>query len=167
MHDEARAAVARLAAGHDLRDCSDLTVCDLGGRNVNGSLKDLFATGDWTAVDAEDGPGVDVVADARTWRTGRRFGLVLCTEVFEHVAAWPDIVHTAAMLLDDDGILIATCASDRRPPHGMSGGPWPEPGEHYANVRPAELAAVLADEFRHFGIEYQWPPGDLYGWGRR
>lgn len=168
MHDEARAAVARIATYHGLRDRPDLAVCDLGGRNVNGSLKDLFATDDWTAVDSTDHPSVDIVADVRAWHPGRAYDLVLCTEVFEHVKDWPRIIATAHRALTAGGVLIATCASDRRPKHGMSGGPWPEPGEHYDNVPPADLVAELATVFpTSFAIEYAYPPGDLYAWAKR
>ncbi|MFF5261344.1 class I SAM-dependent methyltransferase [Actinomadura viridis] len=168
MHDEARAAVKRLAETHGLLTHATLAVCDLGGRNVNGSLRGMFATHGWTAVDSTPGNGVDVVADARTWVPDRSYDLVLCTEVFEHVKGWPAIIATAERALAPGGLLIATCASDRRPPHGMSGGPWPEPGEHYCNVQPAELAAALADAFpRSFGIEYAYPPGDLYAWAEK
>lgn len=168
MHDEARAAVRRIAEAHGLLDRADLTVLDLGGRNVNGSLRDLFAARDWTAVDAEQGNGVDIVADACNWRPDRRYDLVVCTEVLEHVKAWHLILDTAVAALADTGVLIVTCASDRRPRHGMSGGPWPEPGEHYANVQPAELAGNLARLGLHqFGIEYHHPPGDLYAWAKK
>jgi SAM-dependent methyltransferase len=168
VHDEARAAVARIADAHDLRARTDVAVLDLGGRNINGSLRDLFATRDWTAVDAVDAEGVDIVADARTWTPDRAYDVVLCTEVFEHVRDWRRVLGTCARALTPGGTLIATCASDRRPRHGMSGGPWPEPGEHYANVPPAELAAHLAHlGFLRFAVEYQFPPGDLYCWAKK
>lgn len=65
-------------------------------------------------------------------------------------------------------MLIVTCASDRRQPHGTGGGQWPEPGEHYSNVPPAELLAELANNFPgSWGMEYGYPPGDLYAWAQK
>lgn len=168
MHDEAYAAVERIAAAYGLLRRKNLAVLDIGGRNINGTVKDLFATNVWVALDAVKADGVDIVADARTWEPDRFYDLVVCTEVLEHVHGWPAILATAANALTDDGVLIVTCASDRRPPHGAAGGPWPEPGEHYRNVQPAELAAALADVFPgNFGLEYSHPPGDLYAWARK
>lgn len=168
MHDEAYAAVERIAAAYGLLRRKNLAVLDIGGRNINGTVRDLFAAKLWVALDAAKADGVDIVADARTWEPDRFYDLVVCTEVFEHVHGWPAVLATAYKALADDGVLIVTCASDRRPPHGAAGGPWPEPGEHYRNVQPAELAAALADVFpRNFGLEYSHPPGDLYAWARK
>lgn len=165
MHPEARAAVARIADLHGLSGRPGISVCDLGGRNVNGSLRDLFTTSDWTAVDSSPGEGVDVVADARAWLPDRAYDVVLSTEVLEHVDEWHAIIATARTALTNGGLFIVTCASERRPIHGMSGGPWPEPGEHYRNIPPSDLAEVLAFVFPNaWGIEYAYPPGDLYGW---
>jgi hypothetical protein len=61
MHSEAREFVARHA-----RPSPGLLVLDIGGRDMNGTVRDLWPGADYTAMDITDGPGVDVVADAAT-----------------------------------------------------------------------------------------------------
>lgn len=135
-------------------------VLDIGGRNVNGSPRGLFAC-DYVAVDRMPGRGVDVVADAATWEPPRRFGLVLCLEVFEHTPDWPAIVGTARKALDPGGRFVVTAASDPRDPHSaVEGGPLRD-GEHYANIAPDELAEVLSAEFDVVDLRTH-PRGDVY-----
>lgn len=116
---------------------------DLGGRDVNGGVRGYWPAIRWTGVDLHDGPGVDVVADCRDWTALPRFDLVICTEVFEHVAGWGNIVSTAWRALVPGGTFVATAAGPRRKPHHFNGGGPPRPGEHYQNVHPVELQTVL------------------------
>lgn len=116
-------------------------VLDLGGRDVNGTLHGLFSS-PVTTVDIADGPGVDIVADAADWFPDRLYDVALCTEVFEHTPRWPEIIGTAHVALRTGGLLIATCATGNRPPHGAATD-HPLPGEHYANVDPDAVRAVL------------------------
>lgn len=130
-------------AGHPARP-NARRVLDIGGQDMNGSIRDLFPDVDYRSLDIADGQGVDIVADARSWRSDDRFDLVVCAEVFEHTAGWRDVLVTAFEALQPYGVLIATCAGPERPPHsGRSDGPI-EPDEWYANLHEAELRAGLA-----------------------
>lgn len=131
MHPEARDAVQRIAGVYGLMHRKDLSVLDLGGRNVNGSLKDLFVTNDWTAIDSTEGDGVDIVADARTWTPDRFYDLVLSTEVFEHLPGWPAVLATAERALKAGGPVLR--ARVRR----MIRRAWPTPSTSPATTRPA------------------------------
>lgn len=167
MHPEARAAVERIASELGYRDRTDISVLDIGGRNINGWLRDLFAASDWTTLDINAAPEVDIVADARTWQPPRRWDLVLCTEVLEHVYKWPAVVATAAKATAEGGALILTCASTGRPPHSQTGAADIPDGEHYANVAADDLDWVMSGLFTSHHVEYAYPPGDVYAWGRR
>lgn len=137
---------------------------ELGSRDVNGGVRDLFA--DHTGLDNLAGPGVDIVADAATWLPPRRYSCVVCCEVFEHTPLWPAIVATAYRALEDDGTLILTMAGPGREPHSAIDGLWLKPGEHYQNIEPDDLRAVLeAAGFRH--VEILNRDVDLYAVGRR
>lgn len=125
-----------------------LSVLDLGGRDVNGSPRGLFAQAAvYRVVDIAPGPDVDVVADAATWTPTRTFEAVLCCEVFEHAPEWPSIVRAARAALAPGGVFVATMAGPGREPHSaVDGGPV-RPGEWYANVTPADLRAALEATF--------------------
>lgn len=137
MHD---AAYQWVAAQVDRFGPFD-SVAEFGGRNINGTVRDLF-DGGYTAVDIVDGPGVDVVADCADWRPSQPVECVVSTEVLEHTPAWRELVCNAAACLVDGGVLIVTCAGPGREPHGTDGGPVRD--EFYENVIPGDLRAALA-----------------------
>jgi hypothetical protein len=166
MHVEARDGLARQLEASGLDLGAPWRVLDLGGRDINGSIRDLLPAAKWTGLDIEPGPGVDLVHDAtQAWPAGfERFDLVVCTEVLEHVERWGALLRTASEALEPDGpeALFVTCASTGRRPHGASGGMDPAPGEWYENVAPAELTGVLEGVFRYAVVEYRANPGDAY-----
>ena len=122
-----------------------VSVLDLGGRDINGSPEPLFPASAYTVLDLRDGPGVDITADAATWDPdGRVWDVVICAETFEHTANWRAIVRTAWKACKPGGRFIVTTAAPGRPPHSAVDGEFRLlPGEHYANIRPAELALAL------------------------
>lgn len=121
------------------------TVLDIGGRNINGTVRSLFPTAVvYTALDIADGPEVNIVADAATWTPDREYDVVVCCEVFEHTDAWPDIINTAFKACRPGGLFIATMAGPGRPEHSAIDGQFRlHPGEYYGNVEPVELREVL------------------------
>lgn len=121
-------------------------VCELGGRDVNGSVRDLYAGVPlYVGVDLLPGNGVDAVADAREWRppSWLRFDLVLCTEVLEHAPEAGRICETAWEILRPGGTLVLTCAGPRRQPHSGIDGEGVREGEHYHNPSADELRGWL------------------------
>jgi len=160
MHAEAYQAVAERAAATGL-DTRPVVALDLGGQFVNGSTRPLFKRARWTGLDIVPGPGIDIVADATAWTPDKLYGLVVCTEVLEHVQDWQSIVCTAAEALEPGGTLILTCASTNRPPHS-SVGDVNLGGEWYGNVDPDELRDFASGLFETVDVEYNFPPGDAY-----
>lgn len=139
MHDAAYEWVRSHAPG------SPGMVLEIGGRNINGTIRDLFHTATtYVALDYVDGDGVDVVADAATWEPDRQYDTVVCCEVFEHTPAWRNICRTAYTALAPGGLFIITCAGPGRAQHSAVDGGWRlHPGEHYQNVTPNELREAL------------------------
>lgn len=134
MHAEAREFIARA------RD--QLAILEIGSRDVNGGIRDMFAGFDYLGIDSTDGPGVNVVADGATFDTSKRFDVVACCEVFEHAENWREVVANAARLLKPAGLFIGTAAGPGRAPHNCDGRPA-DGTEFYANIEPDELADVL------------------------
>jgi SAM-dependent methyltransferase len=166
MHPEARDGLSRMLKDSGLAMDTPWRVLDLGGRDINGSVRDLLPAAKWTGCDIEPGPGVGFVHDAtQPWPDDAdRFDLVVCTEVLEHVQAWPALLRTAVQALEPGGpeALFVTCASTGRPAHGVAGAVLPELGEWYANVPATLLGARLRELFRDVLVDYRALPGDAY-----
>lgn len=102
------AAIAARAAGPVLQAGSRVAVVDAAER----SWRRLLAGHDFTGLDIAAGDGVDVVADL-CWPFdrldaavgGRRFGLILCQHVLEHVKRPFEAAENLAALLAPGGTL--------------------------------------------------------------
>lgn len=167
MHPEAYAGFALAAKDADLDLTRALRVLDVGGQHINGSVHDHF-TGRGTVITTLDVENADIIADARTWHPTHLYDVVITTEVFEHVAEWREILDTmkAAVDVNGPGVVLITCASPPRAPHGATGAPLPVAGEWYANLTRRVLIEALRTRFSEHGVRYQHPPGDLYAWAR-
>ena len=125
-------------------------VIDVGSLDINGGVRDLLdPSAKYIGVDAQEGAGVDVVADFTTYTHSTPVDLILCLEVLEHTPKWREIVAAAARNLRPGGTLILTCATTGRYPHSAKSEAPMEPGEYYANVTRDDLADELG---RHFGF---------------
>lgn len=156
MHSAAYEWVAQ----HATEDA--VSVLDIGGRNINGSVRGLFPGADpYVALDIREGEGVDIVADAAAWSPDRAYDMVVCTEVFEHTGDWPQICKTVFAALRPGGTAVLTMAGPGRSPHSaLDGGPIRD-GEYYGNVDPGELERVLKDcGFTDITVDYQPSPAD-------
>lgn len=163
MHDSARDYITRQVS----RLGPFQSVLEVGSRNVNGGIRDLFPGSDYLGIDIADGPGVDIVVDASNgWTPPQRYALVVCCETFEHTARWPAIVANIAAWLAPSGICLLTMAGPRRAAHsGIDGGPV-RAGEFYRNVRPEALSLAM----QRVGLDAELDTtvfGDLYALGRR
>lgn len=147
MHAAARAWVAAHAGGE--------IVVDVGGRNINGTVRDLFDTPDYTVIDMHPGPGVDVVGDFLDYKPPRKPDTVIICEVAEHTKAWPELVARAADLLKVGGMLIFTAAGPDRKPHSAFDGAELRDGEFYENIQPNRLRAVLDKHFDDVIVDEQ------------
>lgn len=160
MHDAAYQWVVEQVAAHGPFTG---TVVEFGSLDINGSVRPLFPDAkQYIGIDQQQGPGVDHVADAAQWAGANRYGrptglqieadCVVCTEVFEHTAAWRDLIAAAATLLGAGGVFICTAAGLGRPKHSI----YPDghrkdglrPGEWYENIHPFQLHHEMV---RHFG----------------
>lgn len=158
MHSEAYQWVA----DHAPRDAA--AVLDIGGRNINGTVRSLFpAATVYTALDIAAGPEVDIVADAAAWTPDREYDVVVCCEVFEHTADWRRICDTALAACRPGGMFIATMAGPGRPEHSAVDGGWTlHPGEYYGNVDPFELSAVLQrGGWTNVTVDQRMSPADV------
>lgn len=176
MHNEVMSWLNRVLPAEGDRE---LWVLELGSRNVNGSPRAFFPkaclAGRYIGVDICPGwkpgdplpDGVDVVADAATWRDEievpfrpvrmtyvrdeirgaglRRYDVVICVEVLEHAQTWREICETAALHVKKGGVVAITAAGPARAEHSAVDGLELKRGEYYANVQREHLEAVLVE----------------------
>ena len=168
MHDAAFEAVRRFSLTPMLKGIEGEGL-DLGGRDVNGTVHPLFPNVQWTVLDIEPHPSVDIVADVTTWKSDRLYDIVISTEAIEHVKQWWEILENGIGALRRGGWMIVTGGSTGRGPHSCTGVvPVPE-GEYYGNVDPDDLHSVALDAgFRNIYVEYNPAPHfDVYMIGQK
>lgn len=159
MHEQAYEWVRRYVP-----PAMPMTVLDIGGRDINGSVRPLFPDATvYRVLDINDGPNVDIVADAATWTPDLEYDVVVSAETFEHTAVWPQICATAYNACKRGGMFIATMAGPGRPAHSAIDGQFRLlPGEYYGNVNPEDLWAVLVDcGWREVIVDQQDRPADV------
>jgi SAM-dependent methyltransferase len=162
MHDAARQYVAGVVAGQRYA-----RVVEVGGRDINGGVRQLIDANTYLGIDLEAGPGVDVVADCRFWEPPWPASLVLCCEVLEHAPDPRAVVDACIGYLRPGGRLIVTCAGPGRAPHsGHDGGPV-DPDEYYGNVEPDDLEKWLAEDLEAVRVKYNGIAKDVYATGIR
>jgi SAM-dependent methyltransferase len=164
MSPEVRDFVRRALAG----EAPPRHVVEFGSRDVaGGTVRGLFPDAEvYHGVDLVEGPAVDVVADAATWRPTAPPDVVVCCEVLEHTPAWAALLANAHAILRPGGRLVVTAASTGRAPHSaVDGGPLRE-GEYYRNVEPHELVAWLGP-FTLEAFEFHAGRGDVYAVARK
>lgn len=161
MHTEARTYVAGVVAGAHFP-----AVVEVGGRWINGGVRDLVSCETYTSLDLHPGGDVDVVIDVRDWRPPGPVDLVVCCEVIEHAEHAEGVVAACLALLAPGGRFVMTCAGPGRDPHSALDGGTVRPGEHYANIEPAEMKAWL-DQLDDVQVLHYPTRGDLYATGIR
>jgi len=193
MHVQAMDAVAKMIATSGYIPARGLDPdrlgLDLGGADVNGTARSLFDPAiTWLGLDIAPGPGVDIVADARTWRgkvaalesprimmsadLDAGFDVVLCTELLEHVRDWHLVLETIDRVLAPGGYAFITCAGTDgrtgRRPHGARGELDPPLGEHYQNVNIERFRRMVErGSWADTQASYNPDPGDIYAWMRK
>lgn len=158
MHHAALDYIASTIRAHGVQG----PVYEIGSRNVNGSVRQLFPTvADYHGIDLSDGPDVDVVANAETYVPPLVPKTVVCCEVFEHAPNAEQIVHQIATVLAPGGRVMLTMAGPCRMPHSGIDGRQLLAGEFYRNVTPADLRSWLRD-FTEVEVVENIDTADLY-----
>ena len=164
MHEQVHDWLAAQTADLDASETSALAVVEVGSLDINGSARRHFAgAAHYHGIDLVEGPGVDEVADATTWQPPRRYDVAVCCEVLEHAPRWRAVLDTMWSCLAPGGRLLMTCAGPGRAPHSAVDGLGLRPGEHYANVEPADVLEHVAS-WESCVVRCEWAAGrgDLY-----
>lgn len=133
-------------------------ILEIGSLDINGSVRPIFTETKKTyiGIDPQEGPGVDIVADAATFDISLRFDVVVCAEVFEHTPVWKEIIANAYRLLKPGGLFTATMATNGRGPHSAIDENPIRDWEHYENITDDMLTEGLREAgFVSFGTNTQ------------
>lgn len=151
MHPQVLQWVANSTKAWGHVPLGDLKVLEFGSLDINGSIRSILEpmSSLYVGVDMQNGPGVDVVADASTFSHEKSFDVVACCEVFEHAENWRQIIDNSHRLLRNGGLFIATMAGEGRRPHSAIDENPIREWEYYANVGAWELGRALRIFSRH------------------
>ncbi|MDR7946051.1 methyltransferase domain-containing protein [Achromobacter aegrifaciens] len=135
-------------------------VLEVGSRDVNGTLRTIFADpqSEYVGIDIFEGPGVDLVLDAS--RIVGQFGteafdVVLSTEMLEHCYDWQGALYQMAATLREGGILVLTTRSPGFELHDYPADHWRFSHQDFVDIFSplGELIAVGDD------MTLGWPCG--------
>lgn len=125
MHKSVMEWVAR-----ELPLIPNASVCELGSKNDNGSVKPsvlVLKPNTYIGVDIRPGEGVDVVGDVVSGVMKEHYGefdIVISTETLEHVQSWQLFIQEAKRLCKPGGHILLTCRSPGFVLHEYPGDYW-------------------------------------------
>jgi SAM-dependent methyltransferase len=99
-------------------------VLEVGSYETNGSLRPLiesYIPAQYTGVDIQNGPGVDVICKAEDILEvfGKEsFDVIISTELLEHIRDWRKAINNFKDVCKIDGIILVTTRSYGCPYHG-------------------------------------------------
>lgn len=126
-------------------------VLEVGSLDINGSVRELFVNCDYTGVDLQLGPGVDLARQGQLvdFPTGH-FGTTISAECLEHNPFWRETVANMLRMTRPGGLVLISCATTGRLEHGTartnpdaspftSAAKW----EYYENLTAGDLESSL------------------------
>jgi hypothetical protein len=102
----------------------DKKILDIGSYSVNGSVRPIFEKGQYIGVDMEQGPNVDVVANANNLPfKNNEIDIIVSISCFEHDDMfWVTFLEMCRVI--NDGGYIYINAPSNGPYHGHPGDNW-------------------------------------------
>ena len=96
-------------------------VLEVGSLDINGSVRDLFRDCDYTGVDLQPGPGVDLACPGHllAFPSGH-FDTTISAECFEHNPFWRETLANMLRMTRPGGLVLVSCATTGRKEHGTS-----------------------------------------------
>jgi SAM-dependent methyltransferase len=126
-------------------------VLEVGSLDINGSVRELFRDCDYTGVDLQLGPGVDLACPGHLLElpTGR-FDTVISAECFEHNPFWRETLANMLRMTRPGGLVLLSCATTGRKEHGTSrtnadASPFTVQAkwDYYRNLRASDIAEAV------------------------
>lgn len=123
-------------------------VHEVGSLDINGSPRQFFTDCDYTGFDLGDGSGVDEVCHYADLKLIHNADVIVSTEALEHDIRWCETLAMMIRQLKHGGLLIITCATPRRGPHGVTmhlPEEAPFTNDYYGGIEPLEFLHALRE----------------------
>ena len=106
---------------HSPQHFKQAKVLEVGSLDINGSSRELFQDCDYTGVDLQLGPGVDLACPGHllAFPTGQ-FDTVCSAECFEHNPFWRETLANLLRMCRPGGRVLISCATTGRKEHGTT-----------------------------------------------
>ena len=96
-------------------------VLEVGSLDINGSVRSLFDGCDYTGVDLQAGPGVDLACPGHLLEfPSGHFDTVISAECFEHNPFWRETLANMLRMTRPAGLVLISCATTGRKEHGTT-----------------------------------------------
>ena len=126
-------------------------VLEVGSLDINGSVRELFSGCDYTGVDLQLGPGVDLACQGQLVEfPTAHFDTTISAECLEHNPFWRETVANMLRMTRSGGMVLISCATTGRLEHGTSrtnpdASPFTsaEKWEYYRNLDAGDLESSL------------------------
>lgn len=114
----AKAEYPRYFSNHEAR------VVEFGSYNINGTIRDQFASLHYTGLDWQPGPCVDVVSLAHDAPFApETFDVVASASMLEHDPYWQRSLAKMVSVLKPDGLIALSWGGGRNSPHNLDTAP--------------------------------------------
>jgi hypothetical protein len=98
-------------------------VLELGSRNINGSVREVFNNCEWVGLDWCVGNDVDVVCKNHDYKgTKDYFDVLISFSTFEHDFYWIESIEHNLEFLKKGGLILFSWCGMSSSPHGMNYG---------------------------------------------
>lgn len=137
-------------------------VLEIGSRNVNGSIREMFIDCDYYGIDLDEGPDVDEVTDGTFFdRPNETFDVVCSTECFEHTENWHMIFLNMHRMTKDKGLVFFTCAGRGRGIHGVN--KYDGGYNYYRNVEEKDFYQIFNIHQMFYDFNFFFNKGHITG----
>ena len=156
---------------------AEARVLEVGSLDINGSVRELFTRCDYTGVDLQLGPGVDLACQGQlVGFSSGHFDTVISAECLEHNPYWRETLANMLRMTRPGGLVLMSCATTGRYEHGTtrtnadaspftSAAQW----DYYRNLKAIDIegAVHLPGWLSDWGLWTNYLVRDLYLVGLR